>query len=208
MQLQYDNFLNLAEIALTDIEKDILCRGLRCGISPVIKKDNIFAEFELAWQQLPKSTLSKSKEKERECMAGLSYVAHRFANTKVDCTGFRLSNRDITAIKPLKNNKDTIITKPDKGNIVVLLKRTEYMRIMQPILQDTSKFVHIGEADECDRTVQHEKALQVFLLREQKGGHLTHEVYDCIRPSGSTKPRMYGVQKYIRPMYLCTLFWQ
>ena len=142
--MQYNNFINLAEIALTDAEKDILCRGLRCGISPVIKKDNIFAEFELAWQQLPKSTLSKSKEKERECMAGLSYVAHRFANTKVDCTGFRLSNWDITAIKPLKNNKDTIITKPHKGNVVVLLKRTEYVRKMQPILQDTSKFCILG----------------------------------------------------------------
>ena len=69
LQLQYDNIINLAGIELTDIEKDILCRALRFGIPPIIKKEKIFAEFELAWQHLPTSTLSK--EIDQECRAGL-----------------------------------------------------------------------------------------------------------------------------------------
>ena len=193
LHLKHENIVNLAGIELTEAEKDVLCRGLKFGIPPSIRKENILAEFELVWQQLARVKLPK--EREMECKAALSGLAHRFANCKVDRTGFRLNREHMNAIKNLKKRSDVIITKPDKGNGVVLLKRSDYVDKMEVILNDTSKFLHIGTADANDRTVQIERALQAVLLRAKKAGHITAELYERIRPVGSVRPRMYGLPK-------------
>ena len=193
LHLQHENIVNLAGFDLTEAEKDVLCRGLRFGIPPSIRKESIFAEFELAWQQIERTKLPP--EKELECRATLSGLAHRFANSKIDRTGFRLNREHTDAIKNLKKKSDVIITKPDKGNGVVLLKRSDYVEKMQAILSDKRKFQDIGETDVNDRTVQIERALQAFLLRARKAGHITAEVYDRVRPVGSIRPRMYGLPK-------------
>lgn len=191
-QIQHEHIVNLAGVELTDTQKDVLCRGLTFGIPPRIRKEAILAEFEMAWQQLPKHM---AEEKQSECKANLSSIAHRFANSKVDRTGFRLSRDHMTAIGQLKKNKKIVITRPDKGNGVVLLTREDYVRKMELILQDTTKFELIGDAENNDRTVQQERALQAFLLRGQRQGHITQEEYERIRPIGSTRPRLYGVPK-------------
>ena len=38
-QLQHENIFNLANIELTEVEKDLLCRGLRFGIPPGLIKN-------------------------------------------------------------------------------------------------------------------------------------------------------------------------
>ena len=178
---------------MTDVEKDILCRGLRFGIPPIIDKDHVFAEFELAWQQMPHDLITT--EKEKECIANLSSIAHRFVATRIDRTGYPLRTQHIEAIKNLKNNKKIVITRPDKGSGVVLLNKEDYVDKIKSILKDHSKFEHIGDADLNDRILQQERALQAFLLRACKNKYLPESVYDRIRPVGSTRPRMYGLPK-------------
>ena len=99
------------------------------------------------------------------------------------------------AIKELKNNKGIVITRPDKGNGVVILSREDYLAKMQLILEDKTKFKRIGNVDEHDRTLLQERALQAYLLRANREKRLTNEVYNRVRPVGSTRPRMYGVPK-------------
>ena len=103
-QLQHENIINLASIELTDVEKDILCRGLRFGIPPRIDKDHVFAEFELAWQQMPHDLITT--EKEKECIANLSSIAHRFVATRIDRTGYPLRTQHMEAIKNLKKQQE------------------------------------------------------------------------------------------------------
>ena len=121
------------------------------------------AEFELAWQQLPKAGVTKDAE--LQCKAEMTSLAHRYSNSKIDYTGFRLNHQHISAIKNLKNRKEIIITKPGKGTGVVLLTKSDNIEKMRTILEDDSKFVHIGDAETKDRTTQQERALQAFLLR-------------------------------------------
>ena len=78
---------------------------------------------------------------------------------------------------------------------MVLLTKSDYIEKMRTILEDDSKFVHIGDAETKDRTTQQERALQAFLLRALKKGDISRDVYDRVRPSGSMRPRMYGVPK-------------
>ena len=190
---QHKTIVNLSSVELTDVEKDVLCRGLKFGVPPRLRKEQILAEFELAWQQIPKGTLSK--EDEMECKARLSGTAHRYANSKIDRTGFRLNREHMTAIGQLKKNKNIVIIRQDKGNGTVLMDKSDYIEKMETILKDEAKFELIGNAEEHDRTLQLERALQAFLLRAEKQGHISREVYERVRPVGSTRPRLYGVAK-------------
>ena len=77
-----------ANIELMKVEKDLLCRGLRFGIPPRVDKDHVFAEIELAWQQIPHDMMTP--EKKKECIANLSSIAHRFAASRIDRTRYLL----------------------------------------------------------------------------------------------------------------------
>ena len=66
---------------------------------------------------------------------------------------------------------------------------------MELILSQADKFELLGDVDTQDNTLQQERALQAFLLRASKEGHITKEQYQRIRPTGSQRPRMYGVPK-------------
>ena len=192
--IQHSTIINLAGVELRDVERDILCRGLRFGIPPKLNKEAVQAEFEVFYQQLLSST-PISKDKEQECRAALSEIAHRFIKSRVDKTGYPVNVDHLRAIRELKNNKSIVITHPDKGNGVVILSKDDYVAKMKPILDDTSKFRKIGDANENDRTLLQERALQAYLLRAHKNKQLTREVYNRVRPVGSTRPRMYGVPK-------------
>ena len=76
----------------------------------------------------------------------------------------------------------------------MVFDRTEYINKMNSILQ-TDKFVKLGDANTKDRTLQEERALQAFLLHATKRGDISREIYNRIRPVGTTRPRLYGVPK-------------
>ena len=48
-------------------------------------------------------------------------------------------------LQNLKKNKDIIITKPNKGNGVVILDRKLFDNATQKIISDTSKFEELDE---------------------------------------------------------------
>ena len=66
-----------------------------------------------------------------------------------------MSNR---VLQNLRKNKDIIITKPDKGKVVVILDRKLYDNPIQEIISDTSKFEKLNEHP----TFEREASLQCF----------------------------------------------
>ena len=192
--LRHSVIFNLANIELTDIEKDVLCRGLNFGVPPRLSQEMIAAEFELCWQQLERTTGALEQRKE-ECKATLAHLSHQYANTKIDRSGYPLGKEHHQAINELRRNKDVVILRPDKGNGVVILNREDYVEKMDAILNQGGKFERLGCVEKFDNTLQHERALQAFLLRALKKQDISKEVYERIRPVGSTRPRMYGLPK-------------
>ena len=195
--LRHSTVFNLADIELTEIEKDVLCRGLNFGIPPRLVREEIEAEFELCWKQLER--LPTTNERHAECKAAMANEAQKYLNAKVDKTGYSLNKEHLLTIKQLKKNKDIVITKPDKGNGVVILNRVDYIKKMEEVLSRDGKFELIGNVEDYDTTVQQERALQAFLLRAHKNGHLTKGEYERVRPVGSSRPRLYGVPKIHKP---------
>ena len=48
--------------------------------------------------------------------------------------------RQHCVLRNLRKNKDIVITKPDKGNGVVILDRNLYNNAIEKVISDTSKF--------------------------------------------------------------------
>ena len=74
--------------------------------------------------------------------------------------------RQYRVLRNLAKNKDIVITKPDKGNEVVILDRKLYNNTVEEIISDTSKFEKHNE----DTTLKQEASLQRFLrkLKQKK----------------------------------------
>ena len=94
-------------------------------------------------------------------------------------------------LRNLRKNKDIVITKPDKGNGVVILDRKLYNNAIEEIISDTSKFEKLNE----DPTLKSEASLQRFLCKLKQKHFLNEIEYDNIYPSGSAPARIYGTPK-------------
>ena len=70
---------------------------------------------------------------------------------------------------------------------------------MNNILHDETKFERVGPASTCDNTAAIESRLQKRLLELFKAKLIPEEVYRFIRPTGSQRPRMYGLPKTHKP---------
>ena len=73
------------------------------------------------------------------------------------------------------------------------MKKAEYVQKMMNILQDGSKFKEPGDSASHDNTIRNEKSLQSLLQSLTQNGEISQEVYQRIRPTGSVRPRMYGL---------------
>ena len=131
--------MNLADIELTNDQKNVLCRGLGYGVPPRPVKEDIEAEFELCWHQL--ENVTTSDEWRKQCRRATANLAESYAGTKVDLTSYPLTKEELISMCELKKNKDLVITRPDRGgNRVVVLNKSDYVDKMSTVLEDEEKF--------------------------------------------------------------------
>ena len=110
-------------------------------------------------------------------------------------------------LKPLRP-KDDIICKPDKGNAVVLLNRTDYVNKMNMILSDKSKFVNIC-TNQYNLIINLENKINRFVHELKKSTNISHDILGDLHPIGSQPGILYGVPKIhktnapLRPILSC-----
>ena len=86
---------------------------------------------------------------------------------------------------------DLVVVKADKGNTVVILKRTEYVNKMLNILSDETKFKEVDH----EATLVRLRKYQSFLRYHHKRGVFTDEEYGELFPTSTSIPTMYGLPK-------------
>ena len=91
-------------------------------------------------------------------------------------------------LKKLRNNNNILITKPDKGDGVVIVDRIYYMSSMYEIVNDTPKFLKLRS----DPTTCRENKLQRFVRSLKNKDFFTKDAYDNTYPCGSKPARIYG----------------
>ena len=100
--------MNLADVQLTNDQKNVLCRGLGYGVQPRPVKKEIEAKFELCWQQL--ENVTTNDERRKQCWRAMANLAESYAGTKADLTSYPLTKKEFITMSELKKNKDLVIT--------------------------------------------------------------------------------------------------
>ena len=136
-----------------------------------------------------------SKEDLQRLKARLADLAHSYCGTEVDISDRQAYKELLSTFTSLQQNKHLVISKPDKGSGVVLLNRKDYVNKMKIILGDTTKFKLLGPVSTFDRTQKVESKLQRRFRQMMNTKLIPNTVYECIRPVGSQRPRMYGLPK-------------
>ena len=103
-------------------------------------------------------------------------------------------------LRDLLSREDIIIQKSDKGNSVVILNKSYYLKRMKEILSDIDKFkrLNVKPGKELISLLQHEDKLVNFLKRVKKS--LGEEVYKNLYPQGSQPGVLYGLSKIHKPL--------
>ena len=106
----------------------------------------------------------------------------------------------LRAIDELKRRDDIVITKPDKGSGVVVLDKTEYLRLLsEASINDKSKFCAVLLEKPKTRgrppkyyhpLLQKEKTLDSIVRRI-----LPKTIVDSVSPTGSRLAHLYGLRK-------------
>ena len=109
----------------------------------------------------------------------------------------RLNRDEINALKTLSKNKDLIIQKSDKRNLIVPINKSDYLDKMYNILSDSKKFVKFSLVDDkhLNFIIGIEKKL-TDLLKELKVSEAISETnYKKLKPRSYSFGVLYGLCK-------------
>ena len=139
-----ETITNLTQYELSQEESSLLKAGLYFSIQPdKIRKSEIFTTFEKI--HLPFLNNLKSEETKSQIKAHHSYLANSYFYNYKPSPRIPHQHR---VLRNLRKNKDIVITKPDKGNGVVILDQELYNNAIEEIISDTSKFEKFYEDPE------------------------------------------------------------
>lgn len=190
---------NFSSYTLSDDEKSLLAKGLNFLIP--IKKLN-FADhatpFEMLYKDIKNCDISMYKmDLLKVDLKKIAYSSfHRYNFMKE----LNLSKNEYNALKTLSSNKELVIHKSDKGNSVVLIDRSDYLKQMQEIVNDTSKFEKLAVKEGKDYNLMvKETRLVNNILKNILG--LTDEIREKLSPVGPNPARLYGLPKIHKPLF-------
>ncbi|BHF66756.1 hypothetical protein SprV_0200977800 [Sparganum proliferum] len=148
-------------------------------------------QFENLWNQtydlVPVSTDSIQHLK-----STLVNCSYQYLNKGPKCRGL-LTKAHVQKLKELRENKDILVTGPDKGAGVVIMNRSDYVAKIQSILSDQKKFKKVDKEKDCTDEV--EAKLTECLRRLHTEGYISDRELEHLRPVGTHIPRLYGLPK-------------
>ena len=104
----------------------------------------------------------------------------------------------------LKNEKNVVIQKTDKGNTIVILYKDSYLKPVETLLKDSSKFKNIPVApykDSITLLILKKESLWKYLLKKLKNKNaISDETYQKLEAVGSKPGTLYGSAKVHKPL--------
>ena len=110
----------------------------------------------------------------------------------------------LQAINNLKRREDIIITKPDKGSGVVVMDKTDYLRLLcDTSIRDSTKFIECS--NERPKPVENHPSAIVLCWKRRMNFYtkvhniLPKSIADSLCPKGSRLAHLYGLPKTHKP---------
>ena len=186
---------NFSSHVLSEQEKVTLTKGLKFSF-PVTKTKFIshFLPFERLAKILENFDLFNFKSRNG------SYFKHSLKHIalssfySVSKTSASLSDDDVTTLEKLKSNSNIVICKPDKGNGIVLLDKEDYVRKMEDILGDSTKFAKLPD-NVFLLVLKQEDKVNNYLRSLKAKGVIDSTTFSQLHVSGAQPGIMYGLPK-------------
>ena len=173
--------MNISKEKLTTEEEDFLKFGLNFAPTP---RNIPYIEFVAGIESaMHKAKISKDMSKEltsRICLAINK-------SQKPECN---MLTSQCKALKSLKERKNIVILKADKGNATVIMDKEEYNKKCLSMLQPPT-YLELSK----DPTMKIERKVTEVLINMKKEKLITSSMFDRLRPKGGKAPRFYGLPK-------------
>ena len=151
-------------------ELNILKFGLNHSLPPLkLRKTDVFVSFEMIHRFLRedlKNNADKPALKAQLSQLANSYI-HNYQPSRSTLTKHRI-------LKKLRNDKEIVILRPDKGSGVVVLNRRDYEKLIKNLINDKTKFKELSEYV----TIKRESILQRFLRTLKNNKWLDNVEYE------------------------------
>jgi len=194
-----DLIFNYSSHILTDAQKSILMKGLNFALPPKkLHYEDYLLNFELLFRNAKDSKSVRDDEEQfKTKLRTLALSSLKFYNRKKKKLE-NISQEEHVALIELSSLDDVIIQKADKGNVVVLVNRTDYVQSMEKILSDTSKFQPLNfvkENGDLRYLLDKELEIKNFLKTLRDNSTISDQAFAKMVPIGSSPGILYGLCK-------------
>ena len=191
---------NFSTYHLSDEEKSLLAKGLNFSIPP---KSINFADYMTPFETLFKDVkgCDVSKLNLDLLRIDLKRIAYSTFHKYNFLKELNLSKPEYDALKKLTSNEDIVIHKSDKGNSVVIVNRTDYLKRMQEMVDDASKFekVSVQEGKDYNQMIKETKEVDSLLSELLTKHAISADQREKLSPKGPNPARLYGLPKIHKP---------
>ena len=187
---------NFSSYNLSDNEKSLLAKGLNFSIPPnKLNFADHMTPFETLYKDIKRCDVSKYKLDLLK--VDLKKVAYSTFNRYDFLKELNLSKPEYDALKILTSNEDIVIHKSDKGNSVVIVNREDYLKRMQELVDDVSKFeyVEVEKGKDYNFMVKEVKEVNNLLHELLAKQSISVDQSEKLRPNGPSPARLYGLPK-------------
>ena len=187
--------VNLSSRNLSAAETNLLNQGLNHSFFPEkLNISQVRTEFEYIYKPIRHYLNNSNRIVLKQKLMGLY---ERYVTTFFQQKGRHpssLSEMQRNALQSLRDDSSIVISKPDKGKGVVIMKSDYHAKMLQ-ILDDKTKFSRI----ESDNNLSNLSRFQRFLRRPKSKKLLEEDDYRLVYPSATSLPAKYGLPKIHKP---------
>ena len=195
-----DLIFNFSNHVLTPAQQSILMKGLNFALPPKkLRHEDYLLNFELLYRNAVDSKSVKENELDefKSKLKSISLQSLRFYNRKKKKLE-NISEDEHNALLELAALDNIVIQKADKGNVIVLVNKTDYIQKMEGILGDTTKFKPTNftrlNGDIRD-ILDKEDEVKTFLKSLRDKNIISDQDFAKLVPVGSSPGVLYGLCK-------------
>ena len=189
-----EHIQNISSYKLSFFQKLVLCRGLKFALPQRhISAMDVQASFEKAFWKLEPTIPEDKKEL---ATATLRSIALNYIERK----GPRPPKALVHSINQLKKRSDIVISKPDKGSGVVVLDKSDYVRLLsEASINDATKFKPV-DSERPRRRGRPPKHYHPLLEKEKHLDSVVRRILpkhiaELLCPKGTRLAHLYGLPK-------------
>ena len=173
---------NLSKTPLTEDQEKVLARGPNFAVTTKPPVSEYISQIEKACQQLDQG---KAEELRGETKAILKNIRPPRPN---------ISKKEEKAIQELRKDQSKIVLTTDKGVVMVVLEKEDYIRKSEDLLKKNT----YRELTADPTNKYKNKLISLFKTIKSQGG-INNTTYRRLYPTGAVSPKYYGLPKIHKP---------